>query len=439
MRTYLLLLFFLLALAQSSLWAQGEKQVFSLPAPLTLSTALEEVHQLAIVFDHPPEPFIAAYLHLPQTHYTQARLRWRNGHNTTWSEWHTLQEDGHLSDEKIWASVPLFLEADAQEVEVHLTRRATAAARALQPVLTLFNPQMHATAASLVAAPPAIVERGGCPCDRPDIQPRSSWNAPTLPATCQSMTTPTHLIVHHSATSNTSPNWAATVLSIWRAHLDRAFCDVGYNYLIDPNGVIYEGRVNGEVINITGAHFCGTNGGTMGVCMLGNYSETTPSDAAISSLVKLLGWRACTLGIDPLGTVYHPSSRLTLSNISGHRDGCATECPGNLQYPLLPSIRTQVKMCNEPTATHTYGQQWQLSIQPNPVQSKLHLNIQAPHAAHAALNIYNALGNLMQTQQLYLGAGEQHNTIELANLPTGVYWLSISLGTQTATKLFMKM
>lgn len=190
---------------------------------------------------------------------------------------------------------------------------------------------------------PAVTpgERTYCPCPQPDFQGRLDWcpdgDCPYDPTPAP--TDVTHLIVHHSAGVNTSSDWAAVVRSIWDFHVNtNGWDDIGYNWLIDPNGVLYEGRPD----NWLGAHFCGQNGGTMGVCMLGTYTSVTPSDISKETLRNLLAWKSCQEDIDPLDFSFHNSSGLNLYHISGHRDGCNTECPGNAFYPELPDIRLAV-------------------------------------------------------------------------------------------------
>jgi hypothetical protein len=100
--------------------------------------------------------------------------------------------------------------------------------------------------------------------------------------------------------------------------------------------------------NTQGAHFCGFNRATMGVCMLGDFNSQVPSEAAQKSLVRLLAYRSSASGVSVLATSYHPSSMRTLNNISGHRDGCATDCPGNMLYPLLPTLRQRVFAIQNP-------------------------------------------------------------------------------------------
>ncbi|MGE0132325.1 MAG: N-acetylmuramoyl-L-alanine amidase [Blastocatellales bacterium] len=183
---------------------------------------------------------------------------------------------------------------------------------------------------------------------KPPVVTRTEWGCPDGQITTHgslSYTTVTHLIAHHTAMGNEAPNsdWPAIVRSIWNFHVfERGWADVGYNYLIDPDGVIYEGRAGGE--NVVGAHFSGVNGGTMGVAMLGTFTSAAPTAKALNSLKKMFGWKCDQRGLDPEGTSLHAASQLHLKTISGHRDGPgATECPGNAFYPLLPAIRTDVK------------------------------------------------------------------------------------------------
>jgi uncharacterized protein (TIGR03437 family) len=182
---------------------------------------------------------------------------------------------------------------------------------------------------------------------KPPVVTRTEWGCPDGQVTTHgslSYTTVTHLIVHHTFSPSGAINgdWAAAVRAIWNFHVfSNGWADVGYNYVIDQNGVIYEGRSGGD--NVTGAHFCGTNAGTMGVVIIGDFTAATPPAAALNSLKKILAWKADQRGIDPTGRSRHNSSGRDLNHISGHRDGCATACPGDAFYPILAGIRADVK------------------------------------------------------------------------------------------------
>jgi len=178
----------------------------------------------------------------------------------------------------------------------------------------------------------------------PNVVSRTTWGCPqgqSSPSWPPTYTTVTHLIIHHTVTDNFDSDWPARVRSIWQYHtFNNGWGDIGYNYLIDPNGVVYEGRAGGD--RAVGGHFCGQNGGTMGVAMLGTFTSAQPTQAARNALTNLLAWKAEQYGINPTARSFHPASGLTLNNISGHRDGCQTACPGDGMYALIPGIRASV-------------------------------------------------------------------------------------------------
>ena len=179
-------------------------------------------------------------------------------------------------------------------------------------------------------------------CPQPNYLTRADWcpagDCPPHPN--PAATAPTHLIVHHSAGTNSSSDWAAVVRAIWDFHVNtNGWADVGYNWLVDPNGLVYEGRG----ANVIGAHFCGTNGQTEGICVLGNFTATAPQPAAVGALVDLLGWRSGELELTATETGLHSSSGLDLHRVSGHRDGCATACPGEVFYDNFEALRLGVE------------------------------------------------------------------------------------------------
>jgi hypothetical protein len=160
-------------------------------------------------------------------------------------------------------------------------------------------------------------------------------------------------------------------LSIWNSHVyTNGWADIGSNYLIDPQGRLYEGRGGGD--NVTGAHFCGTNGGTMGACLLGTYTTASITDTSRNMLTRLLAWKACGSNINPSGSSWHPNSARTLNHISGHRDGCATECPGTMNFNQLPALRSavtnQIAACNMPTSLREIPGLRSFRITPNPMR-----------------------------------------------------------------------
>jgi len=180
-----------------------------------------------------------------------------------------------------------------------------------------------------------------CPCPQPSIMSRAEWcptgDCPENPN--PSTTFASHLIIHHSAGPNTASDWSAVVRSIWDFHVNtNGWSDVGYNWLVDPQGKLYEGRGK----DVQGAHFCGTNANTTGICMIGTYTNVEIQTATRQTLTEMLAWYSCTDDIDPLGNSNHSGSNLLLDHISGHRDGCATECPGESFYQTIEDLRMEV-------------------------------------------------------------------------------------------------
>ena len=190
----------------------------------------------------------------------------------------------------------------------------------------------------------------------PAIVPRSGWQADeqirhTKPRYAAVLKL---AIVHHTAGENTYPRAqaAAIVRGIEIYHVQgNGWADIGYNFLIDRFGTVYEGRAGGIDKNVIGAHAEGFNTGSVGVALLGMFLTATPPQVMQDALVNLLSWRLDVAHIDPLATFVDPSrgnlkfkagTPVTLRTISGHRDTGPSECPGNGAYALLPTIAERV-------------------------------------------------------------------------------------------------
>jgi hypothetical protein len=154
-----------------------------------------------------------------------------------------------------------------------------------------------------------------------------------------------NVIIHHSAGSNIDTNYAGIVRNIYIWHTEiRGWSDIGYNYLVAPDGTIFKGRDPGslEQDDVLGAHFCASNSGTMGICVMGTYTEIAPTSDAMTSLKLLVNWKLGKDSLDPVGSYPHVLNT-ALPVIAGHRDGCATECPGEILYNMLNDFRYEVQ------------------------------------------------------------------------------------------------
>jgi hypothetical protein len=161
-------------------------------------------------------------------------------------------------------------------------------------------------------------------------------------------------IVHHTAGSNTytRAQSAAIVRAIQLYHVrGNGWNDIGYNFLVDKYGQVFEGRFGGAERNVVGAHAEGFNTGSVGVALLGTYSSAQPSAQAITAIANLLAWRLDVGHVDPLsrlswisgGNARFPSGTpVPLAAVAGHRDTGPTSCPGNALYRQLPAIARRV-------------------------------------------------------------------------------------------------
>src|SRR5262249_5646975 len=127
----------------------------------------------------------------------------------------------------------------------------------------------------------------------PAIVPRADWQADEKIVRAHPLYEPVLklAVVHHTAGTNdyTPEESAAIVRGIEVYHVKgNGWNDIGYNFLVDRYGTVYEGRGGGITRNVIGAHALGFNNGTVGVSLIGNFQSTAPPPAMQSALVRLL-------------------------------------------------------------------------------------------------------------------------------------------------------
>jgi hypothetical protein len=166
-------------------------------------------------------------------------------------------------------------------------------------------------------------------------------------------------IVHHTAGRNNDPDPEATIRAIYYFQaVGKRWGDIDYNFLIDWQGRIYEGRhsrdygggpITGEDLagnTVRGAHALDFNDGTVGIALLGNFTSVLPPAAQRTALERFLAWKLERHGLNPLGASTYTNPQLGnskyLNNISGHRDVNQTACPGNAFYATFPALRQAV-------------------------------------------------------------------------------------------------
>ena len=166
--------------------------------------------------------------------------------------------------------------------------------------------------------------------------------------------------VHHTASSNdyTAAQSPAIMRGVYAYHTKSLhWSDVGYNFLIDRYGTIYEGRYGGVTRGVIGAQVLGFNTGSTGISVIGTFSSATPPSKAVVSLERLLEWKLDIHHLDPQGTGtlvcgYGQKSatgqHVKFPAIAGHRDANFTDCPGGRLYAQLPNIRKVVARTGQP-------------------------------------------------------------------------------------------
>lgn len=317
-------------------------------------------------------------------------------HDGTWGPWRQLTPDGAQAPDTWTSGLVRADDADAYQVRGLPEHAADARAVALN---TTDGPMQEVGEASRGGAGAIANDRcitraqwGADEGLRFDDQGNETWPTEFFPAQA--------LTVHH--TGGRDDNEAAAddpdgfVRAIYHYHaVDNGWGDIGYQYLIDREGYVYEGRwsgttsdpcsptasslsdvegapasgdgdgtdfahdANGDVV--TAAHNAGANSANVGVALLGNFTDhnrfgTAPPTAAVDQLERLLAELAIRHGLDPQGTVAYDNPSPDCSDnggsydcfegeqptISGHRDWDSTACPGDRLYDQLPQIREDV-------------------------------------------------------------------------------------------------
>jgi hypothetical protein len=295
--------------------------------------------------------------------YISLRFRGRDGR---WSSWVSAGTNGHGPDvrsrtdrqvgEPIWTggttSVQIRVAGRVRDAKLHLVDVSgnAAAGRSGRTVAPL------ALTANLALATPELPAGAG----QPPIIARNAWaRGMAPPKVAPEYGAVQMAFVHH--TENPNGYAAGAVPAMLRAiyvfhRYVNGWNDIGYNFVVDLYGRIFEARAGGIDEPVVGAQAGGYNLFSTGIAVLGTFSSAPISKAARDALEKLLAWKLSlhgvpaqgrvTVKVNPAGASYSrfpAHDRVSLPHIAGHRDGDSTECPGNVLYDELPSIRTGVR------------------------------------------------------------------------------------------------
>jgi hypothetical protein len=278
-------------------------------------------------------------------------------------------------------------------------------------------------------------------CLKPLTIDQSIWRdglpSPTVSPT---YTEPDHVVIHHTAGSNSNTDYTTTIRNIYLYHtLTNGWDDIGYNYVIARDGTIYDGRDGQGIVEedyVKGAHFCGKNSNTMGVSIMGTYTDLFPPDTALESLKHLLCWKLHKDGLHALDSLIHPrASGFKLPVICGHKDGCPTECPGEKFHQILPSLRTEVwQLMQSCQTTNMPASRTDITIFPSPAENFVYIRSHEDvDFSSAPIYIYHSDG-----REIYRSSYTNKDMkIDVSSFNPGIYILIVRGSKSIWRKVFL--
>ncbi|HMJ36821.1 MAG TPA: N-acetylmuramoyl-L-alanine amidase [Baekduia sp.] len=204
--------------------------------------------------------------------------------------------------------------------------------------------------ASAAAAGAHAAQAGG----QPTIIARAAWGGDGVtPRSAPDFGDVQVAFVHHTVSANDygPEDSAGIVLAMAKYHRDtNGWNDLGYNFVVDRFGQIFEGRAGGIDQAVVGAQAQGYNGHSTGIANIGTFSDVGQTPEALDAMARLIAWKLSLHGAPVTGQVvltsgggslnrYKSGTAVTLERICGHRDGDATACPGTALYDQLPDLR----------------------------------------------------------------------------------------------------
>ncbi|MGW1429859.1 peptidoglycan recognition protein family protein [Streptomyces sp. NPDC002431] len=256
----------------------------------------------------------------------------------------------------LWAVVPVTLPLLAAPAGVPTARHARD--RVHQPPLSAGRFEAATRPTRGDRPSPALGARPMAPpraAPRPAIVPRAGWRPDETKRdrTARYAGGVGAVFVHHTDTPNDydCADVPRTLRNLYDGQTgDLHWGDMGYNFLVDRCGTVYEGRAGGVDRAVIGSHTLGFNQGTTGIAAIGTFGPGVPVPAAMErAIAALAAWKLGLGGVDPLGKTrltstnsnsrYPKGTSTSFDAISGHRDGFATNCPGEALFARLPAIR----------------------------------------------------------------------------------------------------
>jgi hypothetical protein len=273
-----------------------------------------------------------------------------------WTRWTPVGEDG-VHKQKRSTSSPVWV-GEADWVQYRMSRRVpglrlhfvntTGTATAGDRLLNGLRRAAHEAVVSVAPAWGATAQ--------PRVHSRAEWGAEQCPTRGVNYASVRAAVVHHTVTANeyTRSQAPAAILAICRFHRNtNGWNDIGYNFVVDRFGRLWEARAGGIDEAVMGSHAQGYNSQTTGIANLGTFTSTPQSDAAIAAMARLIRWKLGNHGVRTGGTArltsaggasarYPYGDRRRFPRILGHRDTGVTSCPGDQLYFQLAELRERV-------------------------------------------------------------------------------------------------
>ncbi len=171
---------------------------------------------------------------------------------------------------------------------------------------------------------------------QPSICTRACWGA--RDSACAQSISLTRAVIHHTANAG---QWSTTSLETSKSyvrgdqnyHMDsNGWCDIGYHFLIDKLGNIFEGRKNSMSGLPRGTHD-GVNNNSFGFSMMGYFHTPhnhSPTTAQRNAVCDVIAWRMPSSWSPYGGGAYGNNGNAGW--LCSHRDGSASACPGDIAY-----------------------------------------------------------------------------------------------------------
>ncbi|MER7244127.1 N-acetylmuramoyl-L-alanine amidase [Kribbella sp. NPDC000426] len=301
------------------------------------------------------EPFGMVAVTWPEGAAQNVTAKVRIEHDGQWTDWQSLPvEDDHGPDPLVPEGIeragtePLFV-GNATGVQASAVNGSGATIAGAKVVL--IQPGVLAGDADEPAAQSVEPASSRAPYPMPLMVSRKRWGADERlrshnGAACarpKYTTTVLAAFVHHTADRNdyTRTQVPAMVRAMYAYHVkSRGWCDLGYNFLVDRFGRIFEGRYGGAQLPVLGAHTAAYNSNSFGVAVIGNFEQAAPPAAMLESTARVIAWKLDANYRSPQATIRLDGS--SLHTVSGHRDTKATACPGTQLYNKLGWLRQRV-------------------------------------------------------------------------------------------------